>query len=258
VSDQAARAPRVPPAWFVHTAWRAHRALYRLSGGRFLWATSNRRGWGALHLTTTGRTSGRERSVIVGYIEDGPSLVVLAMNGWQEGQPGWWRNLEGVRTPSFDWRTSNLAGCAHARRQVTIATGCGNAGSRSTRRWTRMRGCGRPKRPSSSSSRPTGPRGIGAMVSAPVRMRRGRTATSLTRLRSSAPAGRPGAHVGRSHPDAVPPVAAATRTRGSGAAAMPRPRPWRRLQCRGLGGRPCGTRCCGSSPCAPSHDASTT
>jgi deazaflavin-dependent oxidoreductase (nitroreductase family) len=37
---------------------------------------------------------GRERSVIVGYIEDGPSLVVLAMNGWQEGQPGWWRNLE--------------------------------------------------------------------------------------------------------------------------------------------------------------------
>jgi hypothetical protein len=200
VSDQAARAPRVPPAWFVHTAWRAHRALYRLSGGRFLWATSNRRGWGALHLTTTGRTSGRERSVIVGYIEDGPSLVVLAMNGWQEGQPGWWRNLEGVRTPSFDWRTSNLAGCAHARRQLTSAAGCGTAGSRSTRRWTRNRACGRPKRPSSSSSRPTGPRGIGAMVSAPVRMRRGRTATSLTRLRSSAPAGRPGAHVGRSHP----------------------------------------------------------
>jgi hypothetical protein len=44
MSDAATRPPKVPPPWFVHTAWRAHRALYRLSGGRFLWTTSNRRG----------------------------------------------------------------------------------------------------------------------------------------------------------------------------------------------------------------------
>jgi len=37
------RPPRKPPAWFVHTAWRIHRGLYRLSGGRFLWTTSNKR-----------------------------------------------------------------------------------------------------------------------------------------------------------------------------------------------------------------------
>ena len=49
---EASRPPRVPPPWFVHVAWRAHRALYRLSGGRFLWTTSNKRGWGALRLTT--------------------------------------------------------------------------------------------------------------------------------------------------------------------------------------------------------------
>jgi deazaflavin-dependent oxidoreductase (nitroreductase family) len=78
----------------VRAAWRAHRALYRLSGGRFLWTTSNKRGWGALRLTTIGRRSGRERSVIVGYLEDGPSLVTLAMNGWGEGHPSWWLNLE--------------------------------------------------------------------------------------------------------------------------------------------------------------------
>jgi hypothetical protein len=89
-----ARPPNVPPQWFVHTAWRAHRALYRLSGGRFLWTTSNKRGWGALRLTTIGRKSGQQRSVIIGYLEDGPNLVALAMNGWEEGHPSWWLNLE--------------------------------------------------------------------------------------------------------------------------------------------------------------------
>jgi deazaflavin-dependent oxidoreductase (nitroreductase family) len=84
----------MPPPWFVHLAWRAHRALYRLSGGRFLWSTSNKRGWGALRLTTVGRKSGRERSVILGYLEEKPLLFTLAMNGWDEGDPAWWLNLQ--------------------------------------------------------------------------------------------------------------------------------------------------------------------
>ena len=86
--------PKLPPSWFIHGAWRVHRALYRLSGGRFLWTTSNKRGWGALHLTTTGRKSRQPRKVIVGYLEDGSNLVVLAMNGWDEGDPAWWLNLK--------------------------------------------------------------------------------------------------------------------------------------------------------------------
>ena len=83
----------MPPPWVVHTAWRVHRALYRLSGGRFLWTPASKRGWGALRLTAIGRTSGQERSVILGYLEDGPDLVTLAMNGWDEGHPSWWLNL---------------------------------------------------------------------------------------------------------------------------------------------------------------------
>lgn len=86
--------PKAPPAWFKHAFWRVHRALYRLTGGRFLWTPASKRGWGALWLTTTGRKSGRERSVIVGYLEDGPDLVTLAMNGFDDGDPAWWRNLE--------------------------------------------------------------------------------------------------------------------------------------------------------------------
>jgi deazaflavin-dependent oxidoreductase (nitroreductase family) len=88
------RPPKPPPAWFVHLAWRVHRGLYKLSGGRFLWTTSNKRGWGALRLTTVGRKSGKERSVIIGYLEDGPNLTGIAMNGFDEGHPAWWLNLE--------------------------------------------------------------------------------------------------------------------------------------------------------------------
>lgn len=94
MSAAATRPPHVPPPWFVHTAWRAHRVLYRLSGGRFLWTTSNKRGWGALRLTTIGRKSRQERSVIIGYVEDGPNFVAVAMNGWDEDHPAWWLNLE--------------------------------------------------------------------------------------------------------------------------------------------------------------------
>jgi F420H(2)-dependent quinone reductase len=52
------------------------------------------RGWGALRLTTIGRKSGKQRSVIIGYVEEGPNLVALAMNGWDDGHSSWWLNLE--------------------------------------------------------------------------------------------------------------------------------------------------------------------
>ena len=62
-----------------------------------------------MRLTTIGRKSGQERGVIVGYIEDGPNLVLVAMNGWDEGHPAWWLNLEArpdaiVRLPGEDPR----------------------------------------------------------------------------------------------------------------------------------------------------------
>lgn len=92
--DSDRRSAKLPPAWFKHAFWRVHRLLNRVSGGRFLWTDSSKRGWGAMRLTTVGRRSGRDRTVIVGYLRDGPNLVTLAMNGWDEGDPAWWRNLE--------------------------------------------------------------------------------------------------------------------------------------------------------------------
>jgi deazaflavin-dependent oxidoreductase (nitroreductase family) len=86
--------PKLPPAWFQHLFWRGHRVLYRVLGDRVLWTPASKRGWGAMHVTTLGRRSGERRSVILGYIEDESRPVVLAMNGWDEGLPAWWLNLE--------------------------------------------------------------------------------------------------------------------------------------------------------------------
>jgi deazaflavin-dependent oxidoreductase (nitroreductase family) len=94
MSDTTQLPPKLPPAWFKHAFWRVHRALCRCSGGRFLWTPASKRGWGALQLTTVGRKSGKKRRVIVGYVEDGANLVLLAMNGWDPGHPSWWLNLE--------------------------------------------------------------------------------------------------------------------------------------------------------------------
>jgi deazaflavin-dependent oxidoreductase (nitroreductase family) len=94
MSSERERGPRLPPRWFIRLAWSVHRALYRVTGGKVgLWRPRGDR-WGALRLTTTGRRTGRERSVIIGYFEDGPNLIGLAMNGWADGEPAWWLNLQ--------------------------------------------------------------------------------------------------------------------------------------------------------------------
>lgn len=47
-----------------------------------------------MRLTTIGRRTGRPRTVILGYFEDGPNLVTMAMNGWGDAEPAWWLNLQ--------------------------------------------------------------------------------------------------------------------------------------------------------------------
>jgi F420H(2)-dependent quinone reductase len=47
-----------------------------------------------LRLRTTGRRSGEERVAILAYLEDGPNLLLMAMNGWAEPSPAWWLNLQ--------------------------------------------------------------------------------------------------------------------------------------------------------------------
>jgi deazaflavin-dependent oxidoreductase (nitroreductase family) len=85
---------RLQPRWFIKTFWHVHRWVVRASRGRTgLWAPRPGK-WGALRLTTTGRRSGKPRSVIVGYFEEGPGFVTMAMNGWGAAEPAWWLNLQ--------------------------------------------------------------------------------------------------------------------------------------------------------------------
>ena len=94
MADEGKKAGRLPPKWFRRAAWKVHRGIYRVTGGRLgLWRPKPG-GWGTLRLTAVGRRSGRERSVMLGYFEDGPDYVTMAMNGWIEGEPAWWLNLQ--------------------------------------------------------------------------------------------------------------------------------------------------------------------
>jgi len=93
-TTETGKRPTTPPKWFIRTFWAVHRAVYRLTGGRLgLWQATREK-WGTLRLHTVGRSTGRERIAILGYHEDGANIVTMAMNGFMEGHPAWWLNLQ--------------------------------------------------------------------------------------------------------------------------------------------------------------------
>jgi deazaflavin-dependent oxidoreductase (nitroreductase family) len=119
---------RLPPRWFITSFWRAHRRVVRATDGRRgLWAPRPGK-WGALRLTTTGRRSGEPRSVIVGYFEDGPNLVTMAMNGWGAAEPAWWLNLQAERRAAVELAGGN-------RREVRGRAAAGEERERLWQRW---------------------------------------------------------------------------------------------------------------------------
>jgi deazaflavin-dependent oxidoreductase (nitroreductase family) len=122
---------RLPPRWFITSFWHAHRRIVRASRGRKgLWPPRPGK-WGALRLTTTGRRSGEPRSVIVGYYEDGPNLVSMAMNGWAAAEPAWWLNLQADPHATVD-----LAG--GIRREVVGRPAVGGERERLWQRWREL------------------------------------------------------------------------------------------------------------------------
>ena len=75
----------------THYLGTLHRALYRASGGRIgshIW------GLPIVLLTTTGRQSGRPRTVPLCSLQQGESYVVIASYGGLERSPAWWLNLQ--------------------------------------------------------------------------------------------------------------------------------------------------------------------
>jgi len=67
--------------------------LYHLTGGRAYGGNADSAA-GFLKLTTTGRKSGKQRTVHLLYIRDGSAYVVTASNGGNERHPGWYFNVQ--------------------------------------------------------------------------------------------------------------------------------------------------------------------
>jgi F420H(2)-dependent quinone reductase len=119
--------PRLPPRWFVRSAWEAHRAIHSATGGRFGLRMATADHSGMLVLRTVGRRTGEERRAIVGYVQDGPNIVALAMNGWAAPEPAWWLNLQARPDATVD-----LANGSRAVRARPAA------GEERSRLWARM------------------------------------------------------------------------------------------------------------------------
>jgi len=79
-----------------------HRAIYSITGGRRGLRSPTAERWGMMRLRTVGRRTGQERVAILGYIEDGPDLVTMAMNGWADPEPAWWLNLQAQPDATVD------------------------------------------------------------------------------------------------------------------------------------------------------------
>ena len=68
-----------------------HKSLLRLSGGRFGWTAMD---MPVLELTTTGRRSGRPRSVMLtSPHREGERIVIVASKGGEDSHPAWFLNL---------------------------------------------------------------------------------------------------------------------------------------------------------------------
>jgi deazaflavin-dependent oxidoreductase (nitroreductase family) len=106
-------APRLPPRWFIRVAWVGHRSIYRITGGRMGLHKATATNWGTMRLRSIGRRTGAERTAILGYFEDGPDLVTMAMNGWADPEPAWWLNLQAHPDTSVDLADGPRA--VHAR-----------------------------------------------------------------------------------------------------------------------------------------------
>jgi deazaflavin-dependent oxidoreductase (nitroreductase family) len=115
VSQQPARAV---PRFLLRTFWALHRGLYRVTGGRFgLTRPEGGKRFGMLRIETVGRRTRMPRAAMIGYYEDGPNLVTMAMNGWGQSEPAWWLNLRAKPET-----TVTLAGGRRAVR-ARVATG---------------------------------------------------------------------------------------------------------------------------------------
>ena len=81
----------MPSDQFLKAMNGVHKGLLKLSGGRLGWIFSE---MPVLELTTTGRRSGRPRSVMLtSPLSDGGRILIVASKGGENTHPAWFLNL---------------------------------------------------------------------------------------------------------------------------------------------------------------------
>jgi deazaflavin-dependent oxidoreductase (nitroreductase family) len=81
----------MPSDLFFRGLNTVHRTVLKLSGGRLGWDVAN---MPVLELTTTGRKTGRPRTVVLtSPVRDGDAIVVVASRGGDNHHPAWFLNL---------------------------------------------------------------------------------------------------------------------------------------------------------------------
>ena len=102
-----------------------HILVFRLTGGRLM----GKFDLPVLLLTTTGRRSGKRRTVPLLYLEDRGTLLVIASNNGAPNNPGWYHNLVANPTVEIETRAGRrsmraepLIGAERRRRFERITT----------------------------------------------------------------------------------------------------------------------------------------
>ena len=78
------------PKPMIRLLGRVQGAIYRATGGRWVGKVGSA---GVLLLTTTGRRSGKSRTVPLLYVPDGDAFVIVASQGGHDTHPAWYLNL---------------------------------------------------------------------------------------------------------------------------------------------------------------------
>ena len=77
------------------------------------------------------RSGGRAAAsgiAILGYYEDGPNLVTMAMNGWGEPEPAWWLNLQAHPDTTVELPDGRSRGPGSRRHRRRSGPACGSSG----------------------------------------------------------------------------------------------------------------------------------
>ena len=92
-----------------------HATIFRLTGGR---VGASIGGMRILILTTTGRRSGKAHDVLLGYLIDGDSYVVIASYGGSARNPDWYLNLVSEPRAFVQVKRHRIAVTAHMAGRV--------------------------------------------------------------------------------------------------------------------------------------------